>query len=375
MRALEGYLVVSLEQAVAAPLASARLAQAGARVIKIERKEGDFARGYDSAAKGDSSYFAWTNRGKESLVLDIKQKEDLALLRRIIARADVFIQNLAPGSCERLGIGSEDLLNSHPRLICCDISGYGESAELAQMKAYDMLIQSESGLISISGGENEMGRIGVSLCDIGAGVTAHAAIVEALLRRERCGDGTVLKLSLFDVAAEWMTVPYIHAKYGKEAPRRMGLNHTTIAPYGAYQTNDGALTMIAVHNEREWRVLCESVLKSPETYLRPEFSTNNLRTEHRTAMNEALQSIVGNLSKKHFRSALAENRIAYGAVNEVSDLLSHPALRIDTAVNSLGNQLTLPAVPVRRLRSDDVIPDKIPEAGEHSFSLRQEFTE
>ena len=228
---LAGILVVALEQAVAAPFASSRLADAGARVIKIERAEGDFARGYDRAVKGQSAYFVWLNRGKESLVLDIKDADDNALLRRILGQADVFIQNLAPGAAARAGLGAEALRAAHPRLITCDISGYGEAGPYSDMKAYDFLIQCETGLTSITGGPDEPSRVGVSLCDIAAGMYAVTGITQALLQRERTGDGAALQVSLFDALGDWMSVPLLLHDHTGKSPRRVGLNHPSIAPY------------------------------------------------------------------------------------------------------------------------------------------------
>ncbi|MED5394091.1 MAG: CaiB/BaiF CoA-transferase family protein, partial [Actinomycetota bacterium] len=263
-RPLDGVVVVALEQAVAGPLCTARMVDAGARVIKVERPTGDFARGYDRAGLGDSSYFAWTNHGKESVVLDLKTDDDADLLRRVIRSADVFVQNLAPGAAARLGFGADELRDCNPTLITCDISGYGESEGLADKKAYDLLIQAESGLVGISGGVNELGRIGISIIDIGAGVTAYAAVLEALVARAVSGEGSALEISLFDVAAEWMTVPFAQHVYGDVGPSRVGLRHPTIAPYGAYRTLDEKLTLLAVQNEREWGRLCVDVLGRPD---------------------------------------------------------------------------------------------------------------
>jgi len=289
-RPLEGLLVVAIEQAVAGPLCTARLADAGARVIKIERPEGDFARGYDTAAKGDSSYFAWLNQGKQSVVLNYREDDGRALLNAMLAKADVFAQNMAPGALGRAGFGSQDLREKHPRLITCDISGYGDSDELYAMKAYDLLVQAESGLVGISGGPNELGRIGVSVCDIGAGVTAHAAILEALIQRSITGKGSNVATSLFEVASEWMAVPLIHAEYGNGAPKRVGLNHPSIAPYGAYKTSEGDETLISIQNEREWVILCEQVLENAELATDAKFTSNNLRVENRPALDEAILS-------------------------------------------------------------------------------------
>ena len=233
---LSGVLVVALEQAVAAPYASSRLADAGARVIKIERPEGDFARGYDRAAKGEASYFVWLNRGKESLVLDIKDPADKALLERIVAKADVFIQNLAPGAAARAGLGSADLRRKHPQLITCDISGYGDDNPYRDMRAYDMLVQAESGLAAVTGGVDEPARVGVSVCDVGAGMYAHAAILEALIARGRTGEGEAIQVSLFDAMADWMTVPLLHSDYAGKAPTRVGLRHPSITPYESFPT-------------------------------------------------------------------------------------------------------------------------------------------
>jgi crotonobetainyl-CoA:carnitine CoA-transferase CaiB-like acyl-CoA transferase len=252
MRDLEGITVVALEQAVAAPYASSRLAEAGARVIKVERPEGDFARGYDSLVKGESAYFVWLNRGKESIRLDVKNPEDHAILTNMIAEADVFIQNLAPGAAARLGFGAEELTRRDPRLIYVSISGYGEDGPYRDQKAYDLLIQAESGLCMISGTEEGAARVGISVCDIAAGMTSYQAIVQGLFARERTGKGRVIEVSLFHVMADWMNVPYLQSRYGGKKPARMGLKHPTIAPYGAYTCADGKAVLISIQNEREW---------------------------------------------------------------------------------------------------------------------------
>lgn len=368
---LEGITVIAVEQAVAAPICTARLADAGARVIKVERASGDFARGYDSAAGGDSSYFGWANLGKESIALDIKDDGDAALLRRMIAAADVFVQNLAPGALDRLGFGSSTLRAAHPGLVTVDISGYGDSPAVAQKRAYDLLVQAESGLIAVSGSPNELGRIGVSICDVGTGVTAHAAVLEALIGRSITGEGSAIAVSLFDVAAEWMTVPFLQHGAGM-APGRVGLRHPTIAPYGAYETGDGSLTLISIQNEREWARLCGDVLSAPEMAIDPRFVSNELRVEHRDELEPEVSSIVARLDAATFRGRLDGASIAWGAINGLDELAAHDALRTRTGTSSSGVDFHLPAHPVRSERAH---PHRAaPKIDEHGAALRAEFS-
>lgn len=374
---LRGLLVVAVEQAVAAPLCTARLADAGARVIKVERAGGDFARGYDQAAGGDSSYFAWANHGKESLVLDIKDEADAALLDRIIARADVLVQNLAPGALARAGFDPVQLRGRHERLITCDISGYGDGEAVQGLKAYDLLVQAESGLLAVSGGEDSPGRIGVSLCDIGTGVTAYGAILEALIQRSVSGKGTGLAVSLFDVAAEWMTVPLVHAETGDGAPGRVGLRHPSIAPYGGYETGDGRLTLIAVQNEREWDRLCREALSRPDLADDERFAGNVARVENRDALEAELQAVTATLSSEELRSRLRRASVAYGALNSVDELSAHPALRRRSLTSSSGVALSLPAHPVlndARNTADGLGRRVVPTPGQHTAAIRAEFS-
>lgn len=374
MKPLNDVLVVSIEQALAAPFCTARLAEAGARVIKIERAEGDFARGYDNAAKGTSSYFAWTNQGKESLVLDFRTADDAALLQRIIGQADVFIQNLAPGAMARAGFGSAELRKTYPHLITVDITGYGESDAVKHLKAYDFLIQAESGLTGISGGANEMGRIGVSICDIGAGMTCHAAVLEALMRREVTGEGAALAVSLFDVAADWMSVPLIHGEYGGGAPKRVGLRHPSMAPYGAFETSEGALTLIAIQNEREWQRFCQEVLRSNIAGADPRFVSNNDRVSNRDALETLISDVSRALSLQEFRSRLATAKIAFGAVNSVEDLGHHPALRRRSVTTEGEETIAIPAPPIRWLDvAETTTLSPAPAIDEHGAALRAEF--
>lgn len=372
-RPLEGLLIIAIEQAVAAPLCTARLADAGARVIKIERESGDFARGYDTAAKGDSSYFAWLNQGKQSVVLNYREEDGAELLHALIAKADVLIQNMAPGALARAGFGSEELRKLHPRLITCDITGYGDSEDLSAMKAYDLLVQAESGIVSVSGGENEMGRVGVSICDIGCGVTAHAAILEALIQRSITGAGSAIATSLFEVASEWMAVPIIHAEFGKGAPKRVGLNHPSIAPYGAYKTAEGDETLISIQNEREWKNLCDTVLERPDLATDERFASNNLRVQNRTELDEEILTATETMSADMFRTKLQRHGIAFGAVNSVDDVLQHKALRRQEIVNSHGITLSIPAPPVRWALTRRKSAAPVPRIGEHTQMVREEF--
>jgi len=375
MRPLEGVLVVSIEQALAAPLCTSRLADAGARVIKVERAEGDFARGYDQAAKGASSYFTWTNQDKESVVLNFREGEDAQLLENLIAQADVFIQNLAPGAMARAGFGSAELRRKYPNLITVDITGYGESEAVKHLKAYDFLIQAESGLTGISGGVNEMGRIGVSICDIGAGMTAHAAVLEALIKRERSGEGSALAISLFDVAADWMSVPLMHQEYGKGAPKRVGLKHPSMAPYGAFETKEGALTLISIQNDREWPRFCEIVLGNPALADDSRFQANNERVRNREALEALITSVTLTLTQDEFKAGLAEAGIAFGGVNSVADLGEHPALRRRDVGTDNGETVSIPETPIRWLDAEQqMVERRAPATGADTERVRQEFT-
>ncbi len=368
--ALDGILVIAIEQAVAAPYCSARLREAGARVIKIEREGGDFARGYDSVAGGDSSYFFWLNQGKESLVLDIKNPRDAALLHRIIANADILIQNLAPGALARSGFDPENLRQLHRQLITCDISGYGKSPAVAGMKAYDFLVQAESGLVSISGSPNHPGRIGVSACDIGAGMTAHAGILEALIKRQTTGRGSAVEVSLFGVTADWMTVPLLHHDYGGKAPTPAGLNHPSIAPYGGYQTRGAEIVIIAIQNEREWQRFCETVLLAPEQATSAQYCSNNQRVANRISLDQMINGVTEMLEKIQLIGRLQQADIAFGSVNSVADLSCHKALQRRSGLSSIGQEIRYPARPVGSPGTDNVA---VPSLGQHNDAIRQEF--
>ena len=370
---LDGLLVVTLEQAVAAPYCSSRLADDGARVIKIERAEGDFGRRYDSFVHGESAYFVWLNRGKESLTADIKDPDDAALLHRILAKADVFIQNLAPGAAGRAGFDSGELRARHPRLITVDISGYGEDGAYAQMKAFDMLVQAESGLISITGGANEMGRVGVSVCDIGCGMYAHTAVLKALLKRGQTGQGSGIKVSLFSGMAEWMAVPLLQRDYGGYLPPRMGLHHPSIAPYGDYACSHDERIVIGVQNERQFANFCTHVLDMPALPEDPRFATNVARLDNRPALDEVIESVTAALPRTEMRARLDKAGVPYGAINSVDDLIAHPQLkRLPVGLND-GRFETV--APPAAFVDDSVELGPVPALGEHSAAIRGEFAD
>lgn len=342
LQPLEGMLVVSLEHAVAAPYCSSRLAQAGARVLKIERPEGDFARDYDREVYGESSYFVWINQGKESVALDLRQATDMAQMMALLAQADVFIQNLAPGAAKRLGLGSDTLRAAMPRLITCDISGYGESGPMNDLKAYDLLVQAESGLVSVNGAPGPWGRIGVSICDITAGMNAAQGILEALLLRERSGQGSALHVSLFDAAAELMAVPYLQARYGRSAPERGGLKHPSIAAYGAFTCSDGRELVLAVQNDREWHAFCLHVMEQPELISDVRFVNSASRGIHRQLIEDMIQAVIGALTWGEVTDRLTEAQTPFGTLNSVLDLIHHPQLRTQQ-VMVRGRPVEMPA--------------------------------
>ena len=371
-RPLEGLLVVALEQAVAAPYCSSRLADAGARVIKIERAEGDFARGYDRVVHGESAYFVWLNRGKESIVLDIKDPADSALLTAMVAEADVFIQNLAPGAAGRAGFGSAELRARHPGLVTVDISGYGDSGPYAEMKAYDLLVQAETGLAGITGAPQEPGRVGVSVCDIAAGMYAHQAVLEALIARGRGGQGRAIAVSLFDGMADWMTVPLLHQVYGGRAPTRVGLNHPSVSPYGAYACGDGSAVLISIQNEREWTRFCAEVLDQPALAEDPRFRDNTARVENRPDLNREIDAVFSTRDRAAVIAGLRAARIAYGSLNTVADLADHPQLR-RAVVDSPSGPVDLVAPPPRVADDGGARLGPVPGLGEHGEALRREF--
>ena len=368
---LEGLLVVSVEQAVAAPQCSCRLADAGARVIKVERPEGDFARDYDHVVHGESANFVWLNRGKQSIVLDLGKAEDKSLLEAMLAKADVFVQNLKPGAIGKLGFAMARLRNAYPRLICCSISGYGESGPYAQRKAYDLLIQAESGVSSVTGGPEGPARVGVSIVDVAAGLNAYEAVLEALLARSRMNEGAEISVSMFDAMAEWMTVPLLHGEGG--APfRRIGLAHAAIAPYGVFKSRDGADILIAIQNDREWRVLAEKVLGDAALGADSKFATNPKRVENRAETDAKVATNFARHSVNALMKKLESADIAFARVNDWELLSKHAHLRRIT-VGAPSGPVSMPApAPLRAGNERNYGP--IPALGEHSAMIRKEFS-
>jgi itaconate CoA-transferase len=368
-RPLSGLLVVSLEQAVAAPMCTCRLADAGARVIKIERPEGDFARGYDDLVHGECSYFVWLNRGKESVVLDLTKAEDKSFLAAMIARADVFVQNLKPGAVAKLGFPIAELRRKYPRLICCSISGFGETGPLAMRKSYDMLIQAESGLASITG-TSEPSRVGVSVCDIASGMNAYEAILEALINRQRTGEGAELSVSMFDAMADWMTVPLLQEEAGFP-PKRIGLAHISISPYGAFRSRDGVDILISIQSDREWRILAEKVLGDAALAADPAFATNVERVKRRAETDGRVVAVFAAHNADALERKLAAADIAFARVNTAADLSRHPHLRRIT-VGTPSGPVSYPA-PAERRASSTRRYGPIPAVGEHTEKARAEF--
>ncbi len=367
---LEGLLVVSLEQAVAAPYCSSRLADAGARVIKIERPEGDFARGYDNVVHGESAYFVWLNRGKESVILDLRKDTDRKVLDALVAAADVFIQNLKPGSLDRLGFGVAALRAKHPRLITVSVSGYGDSGPLAERKAYDLLIQAESGLASITGDAAGPARVGFSVVDIATGHMAYSAVLEALIAREKTGEGADIRLSMFDAMADWMTVPLLQAENGME-PKRAGLRHPSIAPYGVFTTRDGRPILISIQNEREWRVLCDKVFEDPGFATDPRFASNVQRVANRADTDTRCATHFARMDRDEAVARLDAADIAFAEVNDMAALSRHPHLR-RVAVEAPSGPVAFPA-PAMQIVGAERRYGAVPGLGAQDRAIKAEF--
>jgi crotonobetainyl-CoA:carnitine CoA-transferase CaiB-like acyl-CoA transferase len=369
--ALEGTLVVTIEQAVAAPYATSRLAEAGARVIKIEKPpDGDFARQYDAAVHGESAHFVWLNQGKESAALDFKHPADMKLLRVMLRHADVFIQNLFPGAIERAGLHFAELRDENPHLITCSISGYGENNDYADMRAYDNLIQGEVGVFAVTGNSAGPAKVGISICDISAGLHAYMGILEALLERHRTGRGRHVSVSLFESVADWMSVPILFQRYTGKVAQRTGLHHASIAPYGAYAAGDGQPVMIGVQNEAEWARFCATVLHSPELCRHPKFSSNTDRVRHREALNEFIGKALAPIDKEEFIARLRRAQVSFGLIRTMEEVLHHPALsmsEVDTPTGPV--ELPRRAIPRTSLTERKTVP----ALGAHTEAIRREF--
>ena len=372
MGGLDGLLVVSLEQAVAAPFASSRLADAGARVIKIERPEGDFARNYDHVVNGDSAYFVWLNRGKESISMDLKHPEEIKLLRSILNKADVLIENFKPGSLAKLGLDPNKLREDNPKLITCSISGYGSRGEWAKMKAYDLLIQAETGMASITGTADAPGRVGVSVADIAAGMYSWAAILEALIARGISGRGRHIEVSLFDALADWMAVPLLWQDYGGKAPERVGLSHPSICPYGAFKTADGKTLLLSIQNEREWIRFCAEILDDAD--FADQYPDNSSRLSNRSAVDKRVADVLGKMLHAEAAKKLKKSEIAFGTLNDVQGLSSHPVLRRAEISNPEGN-IRFPAPPAIFDNKPQDTLGEVPRLNQHGDSIRAEFEE
>ena len=376
MLPLDGVTVVTCEQAVAAPLATRHLADLGARVIKIERPgSGDFARGYDETVHGMSSHFVWLNRSKESIALDLKAPADIATVFRLLERADVFVQNFAPGAAERLGLGAAALRARFPRLVTCSISGYGSSGPYRDAKAYDLLIQSEAGLVSVTGTADAPAKSGIPAADIGAGMYAFSGILAALYERERTGEGTDLEVSLFDALVEWMGYPLYYADYGGTPPARAGTDHAAIAPYGTFAAGDGTEVVLAIQNEREWAQFCAHVLERPELAGDARFDTGARRVANRPALHAEIDAVFDRLTGEQVTRRLQAARVAHARRRELAEVLDHPQLaardrwtEVDSPVGPLRAVLPPITLPGRRPRMD-----RIPALGEHTDTILREL--
>jgi itaconate CoA-transferase len=376
MLPLEGMTVVSLEQAVAVPFATRQLADLGARVIKVERPQvGDFARGYDRTVEGLSSHFVWLNRSKESMTLDLKQNEAKEILNRLIEDADVFVQNLAPGATGRLGFGAETLRERHPRLIVCDVSGYGSSGPYRDKKAYDLLVQCEAGLVSITGTPDTPSKVGVSIADIACGMYAYSGILAALLRRGRAGEGAAIEVSLFEALAEWMGFPAYFTMYGGKEPPRTGASHAAIAPYGPFECGDGEVIFLGIQNEREWERFCKVVLEQPALAEDERFASNSERVENRDDLHKEIEAILEELSSEEAIERLDGAKIANARMRTVQDFLDHPQLEARDRWRDVGS----PVGPLRALLPPAIMDGAepvmapIPGVGEHTDKILAEL--
>ena len=370
MSTLDGLLVISLEQAVAAPFVSSRLADAGARVIKIERKEGDFARNYDEVVKGHSAYFVWLNRGKESIAMDLRQPSEISLLKSMLDKADILIENFKTGSLQKIGIDLTEISKSNPRLISCSISGYGSQGEWGEMKAYDLLIQAETAIASITGSPEAPGRVGVSIADIAAGMYSHSAVLEALIARGISGRGRHIEVSLFDALADWMAVPLLWNDYGGKVPERLGLAHPSICPYGAFKTSDGKIILLSIQNEREWKRFCTEILEDSD--FSAKFPDNPTRLKNRKEVDNLVDKVIGRMPHTEATARMKKAEIAFGTLNKLQDFSNHPVLR--RAVISMADaEIKIPSPPAIFNNKPTEILGKVPTLNQHGAEIRAEF--
>jgi itaconate CoA-transferase len=376
MNPLEGLTIVSLEQAVAAPFATRQLADLGARVIKIERPGvGDFARGYDETVNGLASHFVWLNRSKESVALDLKTDEGRAAVHALADQADVFVQNLAPGAAERLGLGAEALRARDPRLIHVSISGYGAGGPYSSKKAYDLLVQCEAGLVSITGTEEEPSKVGISIADIASGMYAYSGVLTAVIRRERTGEGATIEVSMLEALSEWMGFPLNYAMYGGSSPARTGARHAAIAPYGPFTCGDGNEVFLGIQNEREWATFCDSILDSPELAVDPRFNRNSLRVEHNPELRTVIETVFLNLTAEKVAAKLEDASIANALLRTMDGLANHPQLKARNrwrSYSSPAGELAALVPPVT-MSDFDAVMGPIPEVGQHTAAVLAEF--
>ena len=376
MLPLEGITVVSLEQAVAAPFATRQLADLGARVIKVERPGvGDFARSYDTTVKGMASHFVWINRSKESLALDLKQEEAKEALHKLLSKADVFLHNLAPGAVDRLGFSAEELKKQYPQLIICSISGYGTFGPYTNKKAYDLLIQCEAGLVSITGTEDTPSKAGISIADIAAGMYAYTGVLTAIISRYKTGKGAIIEVSMLEALAEWMGFPLYYSAYGENEPKRTGASHATIYPYGPFATGDEKMVFLGIQNEREWVQFCEKVLEKPELASDTRFDSNSKRVENKVALKEIIEKEFQKKDSEQVIEGLEEAHIANAHLNTMTDLIAHPQLEarnrwseVDSPVGKL--KALIPPATFDEL---ETVMNPIPDVGEHSEAILKEL--
>jgi itaconate CoA-transferase len=376
MRALDGITVIALEHAVAAPFATRQLADLGARVIKIERPEvGDFARHYDETVNGMSSHFVWLNRSKESLTLNLKHARAAEILERLLERADILIQNLAPGATRRIGLGADSVRPKYPRLIVCDLSGYGENGPYASKKAYDLLVQAEAGVLSVTGTDDTPSKVGIAVADIATGMYAYAGILTALYQREKSGKGTCIEVTMFEALAEWMGYPLYYTHFGGAAPARTGPDHAAIVPYGCYQTGDGKSIMLGLQNDREWAVFCEKVLLEPELAQDRRYNSNSRRVARRSEMDALIAKVFSTLATEQVIERLDAAGIANGRMNSPDEVWEHPQLQARDRWREMNSPVGPLATLLPPLTMPDFEPriDPVPALGEHTDRILREF--